>query len=217
MTKVKLAEQNSLYIKGEFENFKDQLQEWKEKAGGLVVTDESQTDLMKASKVARLALVKVRTSAKKKKDELKAEALAYNKAVQETYNFIESEIKGLEEHLKANECFVEIQEEKRLNAIAEPRAEAIRAEGLDRYLQPCSHLDDDVFEVLFQKAKAQRDNDKELVEISKVAKERGIKAQDLKEHDLEELFARIKGGYEANPKKRKGIITLLNKIIAWIK
>lgn len=212
-----IAEQNSLYIKGEFENFKDQLNEWKEKAGSLEVTSEGQTDLIKASKVARLALVKVRTSAKKKKDELKAEALAYNKAVQETYNFIEGEIKGLETQLKQNEDFVKIKEERRLNAIAEPRIEAITAEGLQEYLKPQPEIEDDVFEVLFQKAKAKKENDKELQELAKVARERGIKAEDLKEHDLEGLFAKIKSGYERNQKKRKGIITLLNKIITWMK
>jgi hypothetical protein len=86
--------------------------QWKEKALALVVTSVDQKEEMKQAREARLALVKVRTSADKIRKELKADALKYGNAVQGVYNLIEGMVKPLEEHLQKQEDFAKIQKEK---------------------------------------------------------------------------------------------------------
>lgn len=112
-------------IKNAFKDLTDQLKEMTEKAAELIVTDESQADLMKQAKEARLVLKNIRISADKKRKELKEESLKYGNAVQAVYNYIEGEIKPLEKHLEAQEKFKEVQEEKRLDTVRKERAELL--------------------------------------------------------------------------------------------
>lgn len=104
-------------LKQKFVPFLEQAAEWKEKAESLVVTDESQTDLMKEARTARLALAKIRTSADKVREDLKRDSLNYGRAVQGVYNVIEAVIKPIEDHLAIQEKFKEVQEEKRRTAL----------------------------------------------------------------------------------------------------
>ena len=75
-----LEEETSKKIIEKFQPFLAQINEWKEKAKELVVTDESQVEEMKQAREGRLMLVKVRTNADKIRKELKADSLAYGKA-----------------------------------------------------------------------------------------------------------------------------------------
>lgn len=100
-------------LKGRFLPFLEQAREWKQRAQGLVVTDESQVREMRMAREARLALREIRINADKARKEMKADALAYGRAVQGVYNTIEAAIKPIEEHLFQQEQFVEIQAQKR--------------------------------------------------------------------------------------------------------
>ena len=141
------APQNELYIQSEFEKFLENIQDWKSKVEGLRVTDDSQTDKMEMAKVGRLALVKVRTGAKKKKDQLKAESIAYGKAVQGVYNTIEAEIKDLELSLLNNEKFTEFN-------IRDNRMVIVDADGLEEYFseKTIGTLTEDEFEDAYRSA-----------------------------------------------------------------
>lgn len=99
-------------INAAFNPFAAQINEWKELVAKLKVTSVEQVDEMKQARDGRLALQKVRTGADKKRKELKEESNKYNKAVQEVYNWIESEIKPMEEYLELQEKFKEVQEAK---------------------------------------------------------------------------------------------------------
>lgn len=111
--KEKLDPTLSLSIVEKFAPFFDQINEWKEKALSLVVTDETQTAEMQLAREGRLALRKVRTTADKLREELKADSLRYGRAVQGIYNVIEAGIVPIEKHLEDQEKFIERMETKR--------------------------------------------------------------------------------------------------------
>ncbi len=98
-----------------------QANDWREKAEALVVTDETQTDLMKQAREARLALRSIRVEADKVRKNLKEDSLRYGKAVQSVYNLIEENISPIEKHLETQEKFVEVQERKKMLALLEER------------------------------------------------------------------------------------------------
>ena len=233
-----VKDQNEVFIKGEFEAFCITVEKWKALISGLEVTDEKQKDKMKMSRKARLELQKVRTSASKVKNELKKESIAYGKAVQQVYNFIEGEIKPMEKSLKENEDFVKIKEEKRIQAIEDDQSQAINQENLQEYISPNGHLDADEFDALFQlaskkKAKAEAE-EKERINAVKIAEERLQKIKKLekeleqkpepikqpepiKHEGIEACFSTIRNLYEnASDKKKEGVVTLLKKIIKWL-
>ena len=112
-------------LKEKFIPFLEQAREWKQRASGLVVTDESQTREMKMAREARLALREIRINADKARKDLKADALAYGRAVQGVYNTIEKAIKPIEEHLLEQEQFVEIKRQKEREALHLEREQAI--------------------------------------------------------------------------------------------
>tara|TARA_R110000796_G_scaffold101494_1_gene210182 strand:- start:1122 stop:1910 length:789 start_codon:yes stop_codon:yes gene_type:complete len=189
--------QNEVFIKGEFEAFLDKVQEWKDNIEGLVVTDDTQTDKMKMSKKARLELRKVRTSAKKKKEELKKESLAYGKAVQSVFNTIEAEIKPLEEALQANEDFVKNKIQAKIDARRDERMMIVEADGLNEYftLEFLGTFDDDEFELLYKSAKNKKEasdakekaQQEALVEVARLTKEaevRKVKIEKLEKENV---------------------------------
>ena len=85
-----------------------------DEAKAIVVTDESQKDEMKRAHELRMKYQKIRTAADKKRKELKEDSNRYGKAVQGVFNAIEGQISVIEEHLEAQEKFVERREAKRI-------------------------------------------------------------------------------------------------------
>lgn len=113
-------------LKKNFLPFLEQAREWKSRAKGLVVTDAGQTREMKMAREARLALREIRVNADKARKALKADALAYGRAVQGVYNTIEAAIKPIEEYLMEQEQFIEIQAKKERERLDAERAAEIR-------------------------------------------------------------------------------------------
>jgi Asp-tRNA(Asn)/Glu-tRNA(Gln) amidotransferase A subunit family amidase len=112
-----LEETTALAIKNAFSEFFTTAQQWADKAQELVVTDSSQTDLMKQAREARLALKDIRVKADKARKELKADSLKYGNTVQAVYNSIEGIISPIEEHLEKQEKFAEIQRQKEMDEL----------------------------------------------------------------------------------------------------
>lgn len=102
-------DQSGVVIQSSFDVFLKQADTWKSVVESIVVTSSSQKKEMKLARTTRLALKDIRVAAKKRTTELKAEALKYNKAVQDAYNFIEETITPLEEQLFVQEKFAEIE------------------------------------------------------------------------------------------------------------
>ena len=98
-----------------------QAKQWRERAERLVVTDASQTDLMKQAREARLALKALRVEANKVRKDLKEDSIRKGRAIQGVYNVIEYLVKPLEDHLQEQENFIAIQEAKRREALQAKR------------------------------------------------------------------------------------------------
>lgn len=131
VTKEQLPDTTAQFLIEKFAPFLEQIAEWKEKALALVVTDESQAAEMQLAREGRLALRKVRTTADKLREELKAESLRYGRAVQGVYNVIEAGIVPIEKHLEDQEKFIERMEAKRRDELRIERQQLVA--GLHEY------------------------------------------------------------------------------------
>src|SRR3990167_478059 len=87
-------------IVSQFSDFLKRAAEWDAKCKAIIVTDESQTDLMQQAKEARGYLRDIRKDADRKRISLKESSLREGNLIQKTYNFIEEYIKGMELHLE---------------------------------------------------------------------------------------------------------------------
>lgn len=112
ISKFGLEEKTALTIRNGLSDFLFEAEEWSKKAEGLVITDPSQLAEMKMARDARLYVKGVRIAADKRRKELKEDSKRYGDTVQAVYNLIESRLKPIEEHLKEQEDFIEIQREK---------------------------------------------------------------------------------------------------------
>lgn len=152
-----------------------QANEWRETAEALIVTDETQVDLMKQAREARLALRSIRIEADKVRKNLKEDSLRYGKAVQSVYNLIEENIAPIEKHLETQEKFVEIQERNKMLELLAERQGIVDNSGLrafipDAFYTTLGAIGEDDFASLMEgatlkfKAKAEADKEAKLKE-----------------------------------------------------
>jgi len=205
--KEKLNTEISRSIIDQFAPFLDQINEWKEKALALVVTDETQTAEMQLAREGRLALRKVRTTADNLREQLKADSLRYGRAVQGIYNVIESGIVPIEKHLEDQEKFVERMEEKRRNELRIERQQKIA--GLHEYFPvniDLGYMTPEDFDLMYngailqQKAAEQAKADAE--EAARVAAEKAAEERIAKEKADEEERERLRIENERLQKER---------------
>lgn len=134
---IKIAESQGLNtgrsqeLGKKFEDYLQTLQDWEDRVYQIQVTSLEELELMDKAKTTRLFLRDQRIGADKLRKELKADALAYNKAVQGIYNYIEDKIKPMEAHLKEQEEYKKRVEEKQRQEVARQRKQ--RLEGLEGY------------------------------------------------------------------------------------
>lgn len=141
-----------------FAPFLEQAKKWKEQAQKIVVTDESQIDLMKDARELRLNLRRVRIEAEKTRKRLKEDSLRYGKAVQGAYNIVEYLIAPLEEHLQDQEDFIKNREIRRMQELAEQRrVELLPYEEYVPQNIDLSTMSDDDYKKLLDGAKFQHD------------------------------------------------------------
>ena len=133
-------EDQQKFVVGKFEPFLQQVTDWEEKAKVLVVTSSLQRKEIREAKEARLALKRIRVGANKIREMLKRDALTYGKAVQSVYNVIEEKIKPLEEHLKLQEDFVEIQRAKVVAELGNTRLNKFIMEDWLEFVPPGADL-----------------------------------------------------------------------------
>jgi hypothetical protein len=132
LTKSEVEEKTALFIKERFLPFFDQAEILRQKTKEIVVTDESQSDLMRQAREVRLSLRKIRIEADKVREDLKKDSLRYGKAVQGVYNVIEFLVVPLEEHLEKQEKFKEIKEQERVESFRLQRT--VEIEHLKEYI-----------------------------------------------------------------------------------
>jgi hypothetical protein len=101
------------YIKSEFIDFTSVAEEWKEKAYSIVVTDESQTDLMEQAKEGKKLLKAKRIEIEKKRKLLKEQSLNEGRLIDSVAKHLTSLIEPAEKYLEVQEKYAEQKEWER--------------------------------------------------------------------------------------------------------
>jgi len=124
-----LEKTKSDYILENFKNYFSIASEWEKRAKDIIVTDESQKEIMAIARVGRLALREKRINLEKERKKLKEQALREGKAIDGIANVLKALIVPIESYLDKQENFVKYkkEEEERLLIIeAEKKAEEER-------------------------------------------------------------------------------------------
>jgi len=183
-------------IRSGFEEFEFAVSEWTKRAENIVVTDESQIDLITQAKEGKKILQSVRSAINIKHQELKAVSLKKGQALDAIKRYYLSLIEPVELHLEKQAKFVEMAEDKR-------KAEKLlsRKEGLFKYLDPeqvamynLNIMSDEAFNSLLintEKAYLENERIREQLELDRVAKEKLEREENEKMKKENELL-RIK-------------------------
>ena len=125
-----LEQSKAKYILDNFQNYFEVADEKAKKAKTLVVTNETQKAEMQMARTGRLFLREKRIAIEKARKGLKEQALREGKAIDG--NVLKALIIPIEEYLERQEKFVEIQEDKKREAL---RLEAEKKDEIARIAQ----------------------------------------------------------------------------------
>ena len=124
---LELAESQSIVEK--FGSYESIAKEWETKAKMIVVTDASQVTEMAMAREARKKFSQLRIDVEKARKAMKEQSLRKGQAIDAIARFLTSLITPIEDHLRLQEDFVKIQEEKKAEEAriaAEKKAEEER-------------------------------------------------------------------------------------------
>lgn len=108
-----LDKSKSDYLLEKFADATALAESWAQKAKEIVVTDESQTDLMKSAREGRLLLKDKRVEIEKTRKSLKEASLKEGRAIDDIAKALTALIAPTEEYLQLQEDFVKIKEKQR--------------------------------------------------------------------------------------------------------
>jgi type IV secretory pathway VirB10-like protein len=154
-----------------------------EGAREIIVTDESQTDLMLKARETRLTLKSLRTHVEAVRVELKEQSLREGRAIDGVSNLIKALIVPVEEHLEKQEKYAEVKALERIQKKYEERVNLLSPFVDDISLYAIKDMPDAVFDNLLAGCKAsyQAKKDAEAkVEADRIAKEKAKEEEDRK-------------------------------------
>ena len=170
------------YIKEKFQDFTQSIEEWSEKANAIVVTDETQKEVMLEAREGRLLLKAKRIEVEKVRKSLKEQSLNEGRLIDSVAKYLTGLIEPAEKHLELQEKFVEIQEQnKRIKVKAErtillqPYLEVIDPNSIQLDL-----ITEEAFATILNGAKVSLENKK--------AEELRIEEEILENHRKAKLF-----------------------------
>lgn len=106
--------------------------EWENKARLIVVTDFSQKTEMEMAKTARKKFSEMRIEIEKTRKQLKEQSLRKGQAIDAIAKFLTSLISPIEEHLRLQEDFIKIKEEKELAEQKKKVEEQLEKERIEK-------------------------------------------------------------------------------------
>jgi len=168
-------------------------------AGSIKVDNEQDVTQMAKARETRIALVKVRTGANKKREELKADALRYGNAVQGMFNILKMAIEPTEERLEQEERYAEIKKTERQLNLRIDRMEELSPyamfapTGIDLGL-----LEDEQYQKILTGARLQYEAD---VKAKREAEAKRIEEENKAEQIRKEQEAKRKQEEEARKKE----------------
>lgn len=212
-----IDEEMKIKIMSQFEEFHLIAEEMDKKAKSLVVTNDSQTDIMREARDLRLFLVKKRGNINDTRVRLKEKSKIEGNAIQLIANSLTNIIKALEVHLYEQENFVEIREDLRKDKLLNERHPILSELGVDCSLYNLREMPDEDFDLLVNSTKErirlkkeeeeraeqqritdEKNRDKERIRLKKQNEK--LKAE-AKKHD-DEIAAEQEKTRKANQAKR---------------
>jgi hypothetical protein len=189
---TKLAE-NSLieksksdYIIEKFSEFTTIATEWNEKANAIIVTDESQLELMQQAKEGRLLLKAKRIEIEKTRKSLKEQSLNEGRLIDSIAKSLTALVEPAEKHLELQERFAEIQEQKRKAELKAKRYELMLPyiEVLDPQTLQLDIITDEAFNGILQYAKTTLETKRQLEKEAIEEQQRVEKAEAQERENL---------------------------------
>lgn len=162
------------------------------KAAGINVTDESQTEQMKAAKVARLEVKRVRTATEATRKATKEDVLRFGKAVDNVSKMIQGECEAVETRLEDCEKFSERMEAKRAEIRRIDRATALMPFGTDTRFHDLGGMSEDAWNNLFTREKEAHEGRQAKAKAEAEAAARERAELEAREANLREENARLR-------------------------
>jgi hypothetical protein len=190
------------YIKEKFSTFTDIIEEWSNKAKSIVVTDESQKDLMSQAKEGRLLLKAKRIEVEKARKSLKEQSLNEGRLIDSVAKYLTELIEPAEKHLELQEKFIEIREQQKRLELKQKRLAVLAPywEVFDASIIQLDLITDEAFETILNGAKISFENKKsEELRLENERKEKEQKEKIFRERTLE--FAEYKSFYSSDTDK----------------
>lgn len=119
------------FILAQFQGYFDLAAEWERRAQSIVVTAPNQTEEMAIAREGRLFLKGKRIEVENARKNLKEQSLREGKAIDGIANVLKGLITPIEEYLDAQEHFVQIKEQKRVEYMINERRVNLIHEGLN--------------------------------------------------------------------------------------
>jgi hypothetical protein len=175
------------YIKEKFQDFTQSIEEWSEKANAIVVTEETQKELMAEAREGRLLLKAKRIEVEKVRKSLKEQSLTEGRLIDSVAKYLIGLIEPAEKHLELQEKFIEIQQQNeriKLKAdrteLLQPYKDVINPDSIQLEL-----ITEEAFTTILNGAKFAQENKKaEAIKIEEERKETARKQALFQERSL---------------------------------
>lgn len=136
-----------------FSNLFSQAKEWEEKSKEIVVKSVEDVEMMARAREARLMLKKIRVDAERIRKELKEESLLKGRAIDGVANIIKYLVIPVENRLEQEEKFIQLQEEKRLQDLADDRTKQLIQYEVDTTVYDLKLMQEEAFQTLLESSK----------------------------------------------------------------
>lgn len=176
------------YIKEKFQEFTQAVEEWSEKANAIVVTEETQKELMAEAREGRLLLKAKRIEVEKTRKSLKEQSLSEGRLIDSVAKYLTSLIEPAEKHLELQEKFIEIQEQNKRIQLKADRTDLLQPykDVIDPNSIQLDLITDEAFTTILNGAKFAQDNKKaEALRVEEERKETARKLTLFQERSLQ--------------------------------
>lgn len=176
------------YIKEKFQDFTQAIEEWSERANAIVVTEETQKELMAEAREGRLLLKAKRIEVEKVRKSLKEQSLSEGRLIDSVAKYLTGLIEPAEKHLELQEKFIEIQEQNKRIQLKADRTKLLEPykDVIDPNSIQLDLITDEAFTTILNGAKFAQDNKKaEELRIEQERKETARKQTLFQERSLQ--------------------------------
>lgn len=169
----------------------------------ILVTDESQTDLMAEARTKRLKLKEIRVSVEKRRKELKEDSIRTGRAIDSVANIVKLEIEPAEKYLQLQEDFAKIKLAERNAKIKAERIEKLMKYTDDVSVYNLDEMQEEQFQSLLNTLI--ENHESKIAEAKRVEQERIAKEKEYAEEQekIRKENERLRAEAERKEKEEK--------------